>query len=312
LFVLAHLSDLHATPVRLQSVREILNKRALGWLSWKLRRRDEHRAAVLDALVDDLARVAPDHIAVTGDLTNLGLASEFEAALRWLGRLGGPSRVSVVPGNHDSYVSSPQAASWEPWAPYLTGRASGGGEPPEAGGSVEFPSVRVRGPVALVGLSSARASALFQATGRVGRDQRERLEAVLRELAGQGLCRVVLIHHPPLADAVSPRRRLTDAPELAAVFARAGAELVLHGHMHRGHLGSLQGPHGPIPVVCVPSSSAVGRRRPERRARYHLYRIERETGATAPRFRVSCSVRGFDGGAARFLPEGERTLLAAR
>jgi 3',5'-cyclic AMP phosphodiesterase CpdA len=309
LFVLAHLSDLHATPVRLRSIREVLNKRALGWLSWRLHRRDEHQAAVLDALVDDLARVAPDHVAVTGDLTNLGLASEFEAARQWLARLGGPARVSVVPGNHDVYVASPQSTTWAPWAAYVAGRSYAGRDAPEAGAAVEFPSVRVCGPVALVGLSSARATAPFRATGRVGRRQLERLEGVLRELAGSGLCRVVLIHHPPLVDAVTPRRRLTDASELARVLARAGAELVLHGHMHRGHLASLAGPHGPIPVVGVSSSSALGRERPERRARYHLYRIEREAGATGSRFRVECSVRGFDGDSARFQPEGEIALL---
>jgi 3',5'-cyclic AMP phosphodiesterase CpdA len=252
----------------------------------------------------DLAEVAPDHIAVTGDLTNLGLPSELEAAAGWLARMGEPSRVSVVPGNHDIYVATPQAETWEPWAAYM-----GEAEQREPGAPVEFPTVRVRGPVALVGLSSARATAPFLATGRLGRRQRERLETVLGELGERGLCRVVLIHHPPLAGATSRRRSLTDAPALAGVFARAGAELVLHGHMHRTHVGSLRGPRGPIPVVGVPSSSAVAGPRPERRARYHLYRIEREGGAPQPRYRVACSVRGFDGGA-RFRPEGEIALPA--
>jgi 3',5'-cyclic AMP phosphodiesterase CpdA len=168
-FVLAHLSDLHATPVRLQSVREILNKRALGCSPGRCGGA-EHRAAVLDALVDDLAQLAPDHIAVTGDLTNLGLASEFEAALGWLARLGGPSRVSVVPGNHDSYVASPQAAGWAPWPPaWRAGERRR--ERAEAGAAVGSRACACRGQSPWLGSVGTRQRA-FLATGRLGRDQR--------------------------------------------------------------------------------------------------------------------------------------------
>lgn len=309
MYVLAHLSDLHATAVRVRQPRDFLNKRALGWLSWIRRRRHEHRGEVLEALVRDLASMAPDHVAVTGDLTNLGLAEEFEGARRWLERLGGPGRVFVVPGNHDAYIASPQSRSWEPWAPYLEALDT---PPPRAAGEgVAFPSVRRSGPLALVGLSSARASAPFLATGRLGDAQRRRLERALCELGEAGLFRVVLIHHPPIAEAVSRRRRLTDAAELGEVLARAGAELVLHGHMHRTHVGAVAGPAAAIPVVGVPSSSALGLRHPARRARYHLYRIERGPGAQADRFRVSCQVRGWDEKAGCFRDEGELELLAA-
>jgi 3',5'-cyclic AMP phosphodiesterase CpdA len=58
----------------------LLGKRALGWLSWKLRRRHAHRSEVLEALIADLRKTAPDHVAVTGDLTNVSLEDEFGAA----------------------------------------------------------------------------------------------------------------------------------------------------------------------------------------------------------------------------------------
>ena len=68
---LGHLSDLHATPVRFDGPRELLNKRFLGWLSWTVKRSKIHRTAVLDALVDDLHVTTPDQVVITGDLTNL-------------------------------------------------------------------------------------------------------------------------------------------------------------------------------------------------------------------------------------------------
>jgi hypothetical protein len=60
-----------------------------------------------------------------------------------------------------------------------------------------------------------------------------------------------------------------DRAALRQVLARAGAELVLHGHARGARLESVSGPHGPIPVVCVPSSSALPNPRDEA-ARWHL------------------------------------------
>ena len=75
-FTLAHLSDPHLTSLAAVRLRQIANKRILGYLSWRQRRRFVHRTDVLDAVVDDLKRQQPDHIAVTGDLTHIGLPAE--------------------------------------------------------------------------------------------------------------------------------------------------------------------------------------------------------------------------------------------
>lgn len=306
-FTLAHLSDLHATPVRFASPRDALGKRALGWLSWRHKRRKEHLASVLEALIEDLADCAPDHIGVTGDLTHLGLPAEIEAAVGWLERLGPAERVAIVPGNHDAYAGALGAERWAPWRRYM-------GEPAPAAGGADaapddpdtrgFPWVRRLGArAALIGLSSARPTAPLLATGRIGAAQRARLAALLEALAGEGRARIVLMHHPPVPAGQSRRRQLDDAEALRAVLARAGAELVLHGHTHRSHAAELAGPHGPIPVLGVPSSSAIGHRA-ERRARYHVYRIEpgRRADGT-PCCRLSWQVRGLDPASGRFVAE---------
>jgi 3',5'-cyclic AMP phosphodiesterase CpdA len=302
-FTLAHLSDLHATEVRIESPRDILGKRALGWLSWRRKRRKEHLAAVLEALAEDLAACKPDHVGVTGDLTHLGLASEVEAAVGWLERFGRPSGVSVVPGNHDAYAGSPGAERWSPWADYrgpVEPAEDDSDDPATAG----FPWVRRLGSVALVGVSTARPTAPLLATGRVGAGQLSRLERLLARLGREGLVRVVMMHHPPVSAGLSRRRRLDDAAEIRAVLARAGAELVLHGHTHESHRDTVAGPRGAIPVIGVPSSSSIGHR-PARRARYHLYRIARaRQGGRA----LSCQVRGYDPAARRFVPEAEFDL----
>ena len=72
-------------------------------------------------MIDDLHRQQPFQIAVTGDLTHLGLPDEYRQAAEFLRRLGPPEQVAVIPGNHDAYVGSAWEKGHNLWAPYLAG-----------------------------------------------------------------------------------------------------------------------------------------------------------------------------------------------
>lgn len=303
-FRLAHLSDLHATRPRFEPARDLLSKRALGWLSWTRRRRFEHFDFVLEALIDDLAVMRPDHTAISGDLTQVGLPAEIEEAADWLARIGPPDRVSLVPGNHDAYAPARDSDPWSPWGAYMESSDAGGLDAAPGPAPDRFPFARRLGPLGIVGVSSAVPTGPIYATGRLGPRQLARLEQVLDKLGGEGRFRVLVIHHPPIPAGQSRRRQLEDAPALRAILARTGAELVLHGHTHKTKIGEVAGPIAPIPVVGVPSSSAIGPK-DMRRARYHVYRIEPDARR---RFRVSYEVRGFDLATRRFVHEGEATL----
>src|SRR5258707_14960126 len=76
-FTLAHLSDPHLAPLPAPSLRELIGKRATGYLHWARTRHKIHRREGLDALVADLQAQRPDHIAATGELVNLALETEF-------------------------------------------------------------------------------------------------------------------------------------------------------------------------------------------------------------------------------------------
>jgi len=263
-FTFAHLSDLHlSTPVAL-TPREWLGKRALSYLSWRRKRQFEHRAEVLDALRAELAAAPPDQILISGDLTQLGQPAECEQARRWLESLGDPKRVALVPGNHDCLLAAPWAATLGRWQPWLSG------DQPTAE-SAPFPSLRRRGAVAFVGLSSAVPTAPLLATGRLGAKQRTRLESLLAELGREGRFRVLYLHHAPVPGADRWRKRLVDAPALAALIARTGVELVLHGHHHRTRDARLDGPLGHIPAHGVASASALGEH--GEAAAYSRYRL---------------------------------------
>ena len=269
---LVHLSDPHINCLNTISGQELLTKRIFGYLRWKLRRGAEHGSAVLATLQEDLAHIKPDHIAVTGDLTHLSLPAEFLKAKQWLQSLGPPDMVTVIPGNHDAYVKGAWRQGWAQWTKYMLGDNSGSAENAARHPDSIFPSLRVRGPIALIGVCTAQPSAPHLAIGTVGTAQLQKLESVLAHAAKAQLYRVLLIHHPPSAAAVSWRKRLTDGASLRSIIARNGADLILHGHAHRALQNFLKTPGGPVPVMGAPSASALGRK-PERRARYYIYRI---------------------------------------
>lgn len=294
-FVLAHLSDPHLSSLAGVSPAALLNKRLLGYLSWFRRRRHIHRPHVLEALLGDLAEVPHDHVAVTGDLTQLGLPDEFRQAARWLERLGRPERVMVVPGNHDSYVAAPWAETYGAWAPYLAGD--------EGSVAGEYPSLRVRGGVALIGLSTARPTPPFLAVGSLGNRQLATLDRILEETGRRGLLRIVLLHHPPLAGSTGWRKRLTDAAPFAKVVARRGGELILHGHTHLSMAGELVTGSRSIPVLGVPSASDCGSHA-RRSGRYNLYRFERRAGGWA----LLLTVRAYSRREERFVVAREEEL----
>lgn len=302
MFTLAHLSDPHLGAMPLPLPWQLMSKRFFGYMSWTLRRRAIHGGPVLPALVTDLLAARPDHVAVTGDVVNISLPREFERADAWLRALGEPHEVTVVPGNHDAYVRVPWRLSLGRLGPFMRGRRAGA-EEREPESPEDFPFVRERGPLALVGVSSAVPMPIGSAAGRLGKSQLAILADELEALGARGLFRIVLIHHPPLGGELHPRKRLLDADELAAVIKAKGAELVLHGHTHRSALGRLATPNGHAPVIGVPSASA----RPHKgkgHARYHLYRVSRDGN----RWRLEVEVRGVTPGLDAFQPEGRFSL----
>jgi 3',5'-cyclic AMP phosphodiesterase CpdA len=298
----AHLSDPHLTSLEGVRWRQLMNKRMLGYLSWRRRRRAEHRIEVLDALLRDLATVNPEHIVITGDLTHTGLPHEFHQARAWLERLGAADSVTVVPGNHDAYARHLWWDTFSHWEPFMRSDVRRTG----SSGQDMFPSLRVRNGIALIGLSSARASAPFLATGSLGRSQLRRLQALLSEAGAERLFRVVLLHHPPRPGDETWRKRLTDGAALCAVLERAGAELVLHGHCHRSLHSELQLGERRIPVFGIASASAIGNGHGTR-AQYSVCRV----APSAEGWSVQVSVRGFRPDTEAFQLEHEHHLSLA-
>ncbi|MDQ0327540.1 3',5'-cyclic AMP phosphodiesterase CpdA [Rhodopseudomonas julia] len=256
MFRLAHISDVHLPALPQPRLRELASKRIIGYVNWRQNRKQAMTEGSLDLLTADIVEADPDHIVVTGDLTNLALRQEFENARLWLQALGPPTKVTAIPGNHDAYVPRAHHRYRALWAPWMRGDIDETDDSEHIDRAI-FPFMRRKGNVAIIGLSSAVASAPFMATGRLGRRQTARLETLLQEARDERLFRVVLVHHPPkLIDPGRALRRLTDGYRLRRAVERFGAELVLHGHDHIRAVTAIRGPHGTVPVIGVPAGSS--------------------------------------------------------
>jgi 3',5'-cyclic AMP phosphodiesterase CpdA len=174
----------------------------------------------------------------------------------------------------------------------VRGEGEGEGASPLAGASDQangepFPFLRICGPIALIGVSTAVATGPFLATGKLGARQIAAMSALLAQETGR--YRVVLIHHPPHVVPKSRFKRLVDAAAFREAIAATGADLVIHGHDHVRSLAYIDGPRTRVPVIGVPSASAAFGKDHDP-AGYNLYRIDGRASAW------TCSVerRGLD------------------
>lgn len=275
---IAHISDLHVLALAGAVPFRLFNKRATGYANLRLRRNHQHKGEIVRAIVRHLSTSNIDHVVITGDVSNLALEAEFQAVRSLLDDVLGlpPGAVTIVPGNHDVYTRGAQKKRrfWQYFEPYLTSdlpslrTAQPGGQ---------FPIVKLRGPVAIIGLSTALARLPFVASGRLGLAQLESLEKILSSPEVRKRTPVVLLHHPLFNPAGWTRMKarlegLEDAGPLRELLAPLSRGLLLHGHLHRRIHHKLTTRNGHIDVIGATSASLV-HTSPARMAGYNLYEI---------------------------------------
>lgn len=177
---------------------------------------------VVEALVDCLAGVGPDVIAVSGDLTQRARRSQFRRARAFLDAL--PGSHVVVPGNHDVPLYNVLARFGDPLRGFRNHITT-----------ARYPSFR-DAQVAVVGANTTRSFTLKDGGLRPA-DVRH-LSAVLDEVPPECV-RVIVCHHPFDAPTGRRGRWTAPAPEAGAVntLVARGADIFLTGHLHLTYVG---------------------------------------------------------------------------
>ncbi|MBX4335116.1 metallophosphoesterase family protein [Bartonella raoultii] len=266
MFYLAHISDVHLSPLPSPSLFELFGKRLTGYLNWQKKRKNQMATNGLEAVLHTLKKKNPDHLVISGDLVNLALDKEFEQARHWLLKQGQPQNISLTFGNHDAYVRGALHKACTFFQPWITS------DIPQKN-ALPFPYMRIRKNVAIIAASSAIATPPFQAFGYFGKTQAQTLSQLLTEALARNLFRVVMIHHPPFHNATSWHKKLWGIERFLNVIKHHGCELILHGHTHLPTLNTIEGTMKKIPIVGVSSASqAFGDKKPP--ASFNLFAIE--------------------------------------
>jgi 3',5'-cyclic AMP phosphodiesterase CpdA len=259
--LLAHLTDIHVADERAYDER------------WKAKVR-KHSEELLGRLLVDLASFRPDHVVLTGDITQTSRRDEFARARAHIDAHLPGIRVTALPGNHDR---------WSGEAGLLFERHFGDLSACDLGGR-GFPFCHLAGDdVALVALDSSPwvpGADPAEVKGFVDAAQLARLRALSADPRVRSRMLIVLIHHHlRLSEederALDPKdpTPLQNAPEVEAALRDANVGLVLHGHRHKQMRLDLVLGGRAVPVLCPGSATRVDPR-PERTGRYGLYRIE--------------------------------------
>jgi len=174
---------------------------------------------LLRPLQELVARLAPDVVVVSGDLTQRAKTEEFKAARAFLDTLPGPQ--IVVPGNHDIplyNVASRFLAPLRKYTRYVT---------------LDLTPEYVDEEIAVLGINTARSL-----TFKDGRINREQIAQIRRRMGDVDphLTRIIVTHHPfDLPDSFDKDDLVDRAPLAMRAFAECGVDLLLAGHMHVSH-----------------------------------------------------------------------------
>ncbi|MBM4373431.1 MAG: metallophosphoesterase, partial [Deltaproteobacteria bacterium] len=271
---IAHISDLHILDLAGIRAGRFLNRRLLGGVNLALYRRGQYRTDILERLIEDILREGVDHVAITGDLSNLALESEFERVFHLVKLLGGYDRVSVVPGNHDCYTGGAIAA--RRFEKYFHGFMYQGYTDLK---TVFYPYQKVLGDVLLVGLNSACHTTPPMSYGTIGARQLDALDRLLAAPRVRTLRKIVLLHHalhrrPWHVEATT---RLVNRENLLRVLVRNRVDLALYGHDHAGRIWELDEAGHRLHLVNCGSSTRLGPE-PEHRARYRIVHLDAAEG----------------------------------
>lgn len=218
-----HLSDIHVWRYSYNPFR-LLNKRAVGIASLLAGRARKFRLERLEAVLERVQGLNPDHVLITGDLTTTALTAEFRDAKTALAQvLADPSRATVIPGNHDRYTTgSVRTRQFE---------SNFGAYAP----SERFPWLRrIDAETAILGLDPTRSH--LSARGLLPADQLMMARDMIAEPSLRPRRLIVACHYPvaappTYAHELAPKR-MKNALEVAEWLQGVGPHLFCCGHVH--------------------------------------------------------------------------------
>lgn len=201
------------------------------------------RAGLVAPLLALAHQLQPDAVVISGDLTQRALGPQWDAAAHLVAHLPGP--VLCVPGNHDMPLYNPLARLFWPYAGYRAHIA------PELEPVVETADLLV------AGINTA--DPYVWQRGKL-RASSLRGVADVFSRAAPGQLRVVALHHPLTTPRGTGKTPMKGAGPGAEALARAGADVILSGHLHLWAAAPFALRKGARSMLCVQAGTTLSSR----------------------------------------------------
>ena len=236
----------------------------------------------LESLKAFVAKLDPDAVAISGDLTQQCTNREFVMAREYLEEIGEISPYVVIPGNHDirwlgavarnlglAGVFRKQAHDFK-YSRYTRHISQ------ELSPSLEVPGAVIAGLNTAHGITRGSLTRRFRDLGVIGYVRRSDIEHVRTafERAAPDAARVVMIHHNPVQGPISGRHGLANTEQALRSFAALGAELILCGHDHQEAVHTVE---KSAPGLVISTAGTISNRlRPGRASSFNLVAFDEQ------------------------------------
>ena len=216
--------------------------------------------ALLTPLASVVAKLAPDLVAVSGDLTQRARSAEFQAARAFLDRLPRPQ--IVVPGNHDVPLHDVFSRFIRPLTKYRRFVTA------------DLEPFYADSEIAVLGINTAR-SLTFK-SGRINSAQIDRAKQRLCSLDSR-IIKIIVTHHPfGLSERHGSTELVGRATLATEMLSACRCDLLLAGHLHVSDAASfaMHSPGGSHDAIVVQAGTATSTRARGELNSFNSIRIE--------------------------------------
>ncbi|MEO8459590.1 MAG: metallophosphoesterase [Dokdonella sp.] len=217
--------------------------------------------AVIRPLIERINLIAPDLVAVSGDLTQRARSAQFRQAREFLDAL--PSPRIVVPGNHDVPLHNVLKRLLQPlekYRRYITD---------------DLEPFFVDDEIAVLGINTARS--LMIKGGHINQTQLGRARAQFSQLPAAAT-KIVVTHHPlDLPEGHSDKHLVGRARTAMETFADCAIDILLAGHMHVAQTGNTAARYeiAAHAALVIHAGTATSKRRRGEANSFNVIRIDR-------------------------------------